>query len=111
MMIADFHGWRGCENGPSERRLWRHFHCFLPVVHLTVEILALRQQLAVMKRSNKRPKLRPRDRVFWVWPTRLGRIGSRPSSSSNRTGDPLASPGVSSLLALEVQDTLTGCAH
>ncbi len=47
-------------------RIW-----FVTRVHLTVEILALRQQLAVMKRSNKRPKLRPRDRVFWIWLMRL----------------------------------------
>ncbi len=38
-----------------------------------VEILALRQQVAVYKQSVKRPRLRPRDRVFWVllsrfWP-------------------------------------------
>jgi transposase InsO family protein len=37
------------------------------------EILALRQQLAVCRQSIKRPKLRPRDRIFWVmlsclWP-------------------------------------------
>ena len=31
-----------------------------------VENLALRQQVAVFKQSVKRPKLRPRDRVFWV---------------------------------------------
>ena len=35
------------------------------------ENLALRQQLAVFKQSVKRPKLRPRDRVFWVWLSRL----------------------------------------
>ena len=31
------------------------------------ENLALRQQLAVLRASVNRPKLRPRDRVFWVW--------------------------------------------
>ena len=31
---------------------------------VAVENLALRQQLAVFKHSGKRPKLRPRDRVF-----------------------------------------------
>ena len=41
--------------------------------HLALENLALRQQLAVLERSGKRPKLRQRDRVFWVllsalWP-------------------------------------------
>jgi transposase InsO family protein len=34
---------------------------------LAIENLALRQQLAVCKQSAKRPKLRQRDRVFWVW--------------------------------------------
>jgi transposase InsO family protein len=38
---------------------------------LTAENLALRQQVAVYKHSVKRPKLRPRDRVFWVLLSRL----------------------------------------
>ena len=33
---------------------------------LVMENLALRQQLAVMKRSIPRPKIRTRDRLFWV---------------------------------------------
>ena len=33
-------------------------------VAVTAENLALRQQLAVVSQSVKRPKLRPRDRVF-----------------------------------------------
>jgi len=40
-------------------------------LHLSAENLALRQQLAVLQRSSKRLKLRPRDRVFWTWLTRL----------------------------------------
>jgi len=36
-----------------------------------VENLALRQQVAVLKQSVKRPKLRPQDRVFWVLLSRL----------------------------------------
>ena len=43
----------------------------IPKMHLAVENLALRQQLAVCKQSVKRPKLHPRDRVFWVWLSRL----------------------------------------
>jgi hypothetical protein len=35
------------------------------------ENLALRQQVAVFKQSVKRPRLRPRDRVLWVWLSRL----------------------------------------
>jgi hypothetical protein len=34
--------------------------------HLALENLALRQQLAVYKRTTPRPKLRPTDRVFWA---------------------------------------------
>ena len=39
--------------------------------HLAMENLALRQQVAVFKQSTRRPKLRPRDRIFWVWITWL----------------------------------------
>jgi len=44
---------------------------FIPKAYLAFENLALRQQLAVCKQSVKRPKLRPRDRVFWVLLARL----------------------------------------
>ena len=33
---------------------------------LALENLALRQQLAAMKRSIKRPQLRASDRIFWI---------------------------------------------
>ena len=32
-----------------------------------LENLALRQQLAVMKRRRPRPRLQSADRIFWVW--------------------------------------------
>ena len=38
---------------------------------LAAENLALRQQLAVLERQTKRPRLRPRDRIFWVWLSKL----------------------------------------
>ena len=38
---------------------------------LIAENLALRQQLAILSRSGKRPRLRQRDRIFWVWTSRL----------------------------------------
>ena len=38
---------------------------------LAVENLALRQQLAVLKQSVKRPRLRRRDRLFWAWLSRI----------------------------------------
>jgi len=46
---------------------------FLTRAALAAENLALRQQLALLRQSVKRPKLRPRDRVFWVWLSRLWR--------------------------------------
>ena len=42
-----------------------------PRAALAAENLALRQQLAVLQVSAKRPKLRTRDRLFWVWLSRL----------------------------------------
>jgi len=38
---------------------------------LAAEIAALRHQLAVIQYSTKRPKLRKRDRIFWVWLSKL----------------------------------------
>ena len=39
---------------------------------LELEILALRQQLAVLQHGGpQRPHLRPHDRVFWVWLAKL----------------------------------------
>ena len=38
---------------------------------LAAENLALRQQLSVLEHTVKRPKLRPRDRRFWVWLSQL----------------------------------------
>jgi len=41
--------------------------------NLSLEILALRQQLGVLKRKQPRPRLRIQDRLFWIlrrlWPT------------------------------------------
>ncbi len=34
---------------------------------LVAENLALRQQLAVLSEQKRRPRLRKRDRIFWVW--------------------------------------------
>jgi len=41
------------------------------VAHLTAENLALRQQLIVLKRNQHRPKLKERDRLFWVVMSRI----------------------------------------
>ena len=39
---------------------------FAPRLVLMAEILALRQQLAILNRAAKRPSLRFQDRLFWV---------------------------------------------
>jgi putative transposase len=44
---------------------------FVSRLSLAAEILVLRQQLLVLNRSLKRPKLRRRDRLFWVCLSRL----------------------------------------
>ena len=38
---------------------------------LAAENLALRHQLGILGRSVKRPRLRKRDRIFWVWLSKL----------------------------------------
>ena len=45
--------------------------CLTPRASLAAENLALRQQLIVLRRSVKRPKVRDRDRLFWVVLSRL----------------------------------------
>src|SRR5215472_16279833 len=47
------------------------------VREIALENLALRQQLAVMKRQCPRPRLRRVDRVFWVWLSRVWRNWQR----------------------------------
>jgi hypothetical protein len=37
---------------------------------LALENLALRQQLAVLKRPQRRIKIKQRDRLFWIWLSR-----------------------------------------
>jgi putative transposase len=44
---------------------------FRPRASVVAEILVLRQQLAVLKRSRPRPPLRPIDRAFWVVVSRV----------------------------------------
>src|ERR1700730_12687519 len=45
----------------------------VPRLVLVTENLALRQQLLVLHRSSNRPRLRPRDRLFWVALSQLWR--------------------------------------
>src|SRR4030095_5215578 len=39
--------------------------------NLALENLALRQQLAILKRTQKRPVISTKDRLFWVWLSRI----------------------------------------
>jgi hypothetical protein len=53
-----------------------HLFRLLPVLcgshrHLALENLALRQQLAVYKKTLRRPKLHPSDRLFWICLSRM----------------------------------------
>jgi hypothetical protein len=36
-----------------------------------MEILALRHQLSVYQRACSRPQLKPADRIFWAWLSRI----------------------------------------
>src|SRR5262245_34392095 len=46
---------------------------FAPRLELMAEILALRQQLAILNRTAKRPSLRFQDRLFWIALSRFWR--------------------------------------
>lgn len=52
---------------------------------LAMENLALRQQLAILEQTAKRPQLGNRDRIFWVWLSRLWAGWRTASSSFNPT--------------------------
>jgi hypothetical protein len=68
-----------------------------------LEILALRQQVAVLKRKRPRPRLNPWDRLFWtdVAP-RLVSMDRRPDRGETRDGGRLAPCGISALLEMAV---------
>ena len=47
---------------------------------IALEILALRQQVAVLKRQRPRPPLNSRDRLFWTTLRRIWKRNLRPFS-------------------------------
>ena len=71
---------RGCVGNSTLRRVTREHSCpnssspLLAVIRLfcqsrsdtALEVLALRQQVAVLKRKRPRPVLNPLDRLFWT---------------------------------------------
>lgn len=69
---------------------------------LALENLALRQQVAVLKRSVPRPRIRLRD-LYWAILRRLwGGWRQEPARCSSFDGGPLASTGLATALAMEV---------
>jgi hypothetical protein len=56
---------------------------------LTLQVLALQHQVTIYKQTVRRPRLRPSDRLFWTWLSRLWpRLTSyprvRPATRRNR---------------------------
>jgi putative transposase len=52
--------------------VWTYLRALLGrATAVTLENLALRHQLAILQRSDRRPRLRRRDRIFWVCLSRL----------------------------------------
>ena len=91
------------------------------VAHLTAENIALRHQLIVLKRNQHRPKLKERDRLFWVvlsrtwsgwrnailivrpdtvvrWHKRAFKLHWRRKSRSGKRGRPPLDPEVKALV-------------
>jgi hypothetical protein len=77
---------------------------FVPRLVLVTENLALRQQLLVLHRSSNRPRLRHRDRLFWITLAKLwGDWRSILVIVKPETVIKWQSTGLQVLLALEVQ--------
>ena len=50
------------------RLIWVFVHAlFAKRADLVAENLALRQQLIVLHRKSRRPRLKTQDRAFWLW--------------------------------------------
>jgi hypothetical protein len=78
-----------------------------PRACLVAENLALRQQLAIVRRTTPRPRLRPIDRAFWALLSRtwvaLGRCARNREACH---GGRLASPRICTVLGDEVEARL-----
>src|SRR5262245_22596351 len=72
--------------------------------NLALEILALRQQLGVLKRKRPHPRLRIQDRIFWTLLRRLmACMEPRPGYRQTRNRGRLASLWLSFILAPSVE--------
>ncbi len=73
------------------RLIWAVVHAlFTKRADLVAENLALRQQLIVLHRKTRRPRLKTKDRVFWLW---LARSWDRWRDSLSSSNPPLWSAG------------------
>ncbi len=76
---------------------------------LLAENMALRHQLSVLQRTARRPRLKTRDRVFWVWLSRIWpQWRSALLSVQPETVVKMAPAGLQALLALEVSSEPAG---
>ena len=71
----------------------------------SVEVLALRQQIAVLKRQRPRPPLTRFDRFFWTAEADLAAMVRRSGHREARNRDRMASSGFPSVLALAIGAT------
>ena len=81
--------------------------CFRSRVELQLELLALRQQIHVLKRSRRsRPRISRADRLFWVLALPpVGRVATDAHDRPAGDGHRLASPRLSMVLDLEESST------
>jgi hypothetical protein len=71
---------------------------------LSLELLALRQQLVVLRRTVQRPQIQNRDRWFWIVVSRIWKDWQQALIFRQaRDGNQMASPRLQDVLALEVQ--------
>jgi hypothetical protein len=79
-----------------------------PRADLIAENLCLRQQLLVLERRTPRPRLRDRDRRFWILACRWIPRWRVPARRSAGHRAPLASTGMDGLLAVAIPATTEG---
>jgi hypothetical protein len=82
---------------------------FVPRHKLALEAATLRQQLAVWKRKQPRPKLHRLDRLFWIYaPPTVAWLGRGPDHYETGNGRVLASGRIPVVLAVAVEVPATG---
>src|SRR5262245_56577379 len=80
-------------------KVWRRRHEGGRHSQVALENIALRQQLAVFTREKKRPRLRDRDRLFWITLQRLWRDWRSALVFVQPDSDLMATPEIQKVLA------------